>query len=223
VKTGALLALFAACSAPAATPDAGRPPFCPMTGADLCADFESTADPGAGWTGMSIHGAAKGSVEARSFVVTVPPSATTVSSYAPYWETTAPLEEARIQLAVHVEMLPAILTIAVILYPQDDYAAALQIAQGNLYIVERHAGVADSPYWVGRIGVGDWHGYELVVSPQRRKLEARVDGNLSSFGMAASQTFKLLGKKMMSVGVVDSSATLPSTFVRFDDVALFSR
>lgn len=211
-----------ACGSPSGTADPGRPPFCPKPGAELCADFGSATEPGAGWTSVSVHGAAMGSVVDRSFLVTVPPSAATTSGYAPYWETMAPLNEASVQLAFRAETLPAILTIAVVVHLQDQYAVGLQIAMGNLYVIEQRMGVIDTPFIVGRVGTG-WHTYELVVSPERRKLEARVDGSLSSFGMAANQKFTLAGKKTISVGIVDSSATLPAAIVRFDDVALFAR
>lgn len=200
-----------------------RPAFCPQPGADLCADFESASSPGAGFTNVTSRGSASGAVDQRSMLVTVPSSAQTASAYAPYLETMSMLGEARIVFAFRADTLPAILTIAVVSYQQDQYAAALQLAMGNLYVVEQRAGIIDTPFTIAHIDPSAWHVYELVVSPQRRKLEATIDGTVSSFSIAANQTFGLAGKKTLSVGAVDSSAVLPATAARFDDIALFLR
>jgi hypothetical protein len=189
----------------------------------FCADFESSADPGAGFSGVTKHGSATGEVDMGTFVASVPGNATASSAFAPFWDTMDPAGEIEIDLRFRADTLPAILTIAVASYQQDQYAAALQLAMGNLYIVEQRAGIIDSPWFVEHLPMGEWHDYALVVSPNRRTLEAKVDGKLSSFPVGANQKFTLAGKKTISIGIADSSAITPATKVSFDDVAIFSR
>jgi len=198
-------------------------PFCPKAGAALCADFEASADPGAGFTGVIKHGMATGAVDTGTFVVRVPDDATVSSAFAPYLETSETAGEIEIDFSFRAESLPAIVTIAVVQYQQDQYAAGVQIANHNLYVIEQRMGIIDSPWFVGRVATGEWHSYALVVSPTRRVLEAKIDGQALTFPVGANQKFTLAGKKTLSIGIADSSATLPATAVDFDDVTFFVR
>lgn len=216
----ALIAIaLVACSGPV-MPAA---PFCPKTGAALCADFQSSADPGAGFTGVIKHGMATGEVDTGAFVARVPGSATVSSAFAPYLETSDTAGEVEIDFSFRAESLPAIVTIAVVQYQQDTYAAGFQIANHNLYVIEQRNGIIDSPWFVGHIATGEWHAYSLIVSPNRRVLEAKVDGQSFAFPVGANQKFTLAGKKTLSIGIADSSATLPATAIDFDDVTFFVR
>lgn len=226
---GWLVFLSIGCSMAGAPADGGAdamgPPFCPRSGTLFCADFDG-ADPMAGWTGVSMHGAATGSFDAmstsppRSLFATVPGSAAVPSAFAPIWETMSPLADADLELAVRADTLPAVLTIALVSYGADAYLAGLQMAMGNLYVVEDHAGVSNDLI-VGPISRGQWHRLELVISTTRRRLEAKVDSTVfASFVMAAAATFTLTGKKIVSVGIVESTAISPATSVWIDDVTL---
>src|SRR5262249_30154382 len=134
VKRLASCFVLVACSQTTPPPDSGspgssiRPAVCPQPAADLCADFGSGSNPAAGFTNANAKGSASGAIESRSMLVTVPSTSQTASAYAPYFETTNTLGEARITFAFRADTLPAILTVAVVAYQQDQYAAALQIA-----------------------------------------------------------------------------------------------